>query len=42
MGFIALFGKLLLVSSIVFQAFLLYHDKKEGDEFNKNLKHAIA
>jgi hypothetical protein len=31
MGFITFVGKLLLISSILFQAFLLYQDKTEGD-----------
>jgi hypothetical protein len=31
MGFTTFIGKLFLISSILFQAFLLYQDKKEGD-----------
>jgi hypothetical protein len=31
MGFITFVGKVLLISSILFQAFILYHDRKEGD-----------
>ena len=42
MGLVRFVGKLLIVASIVFQAFLLYQDKKEGDDFNRNLKDAIA
>lgn len=42
MGLLGFLGKLLIVSSLLFQAFLLYHDKSEGDQFQKNLKDAIA
>ena len=42
MGLVRFVGKLLIVASIVFQAYLLYQDKKEGDEFNRNLKNAMV
>ena len=42
MGLVRFVGKFLIVASILFQAFLLYQDKKEGDEFNRNLKDALA
>jgi hypothetical protein len=42
MAVITYLGKFLIVASILFQAFLLYQDKKEGDQFNKNLSHAIS
>ena len=42
MGLVRFVGKFLIVASILFQAFLLYQDKKEGDEFNRNLKVALA
>lgn len=42
MGFATVLGKTLIVAAILFQAWLLYQDKKEGDEFNKNLSEAIA
>lgn len=31
MGFVTFVGKTLIIASILFQAFLLYQDKKEGD-----------
>ena len=42
MGFTSFLGKLLIVASLCFQAFLLYQDKSEGDQFNRNLKSALA
>lgn len=42
MGFSAFVGKLLIVAAICFQAYLLFQDKKEGDQFNKNLNDALA
>ena len=37
-----IFGKILIVAAIAFQAYLLFEDKSEGDVFDKNLKAAIA
>lgn len=31
MAFVTFFGKALVVAAIVFQAWLLYQDKREGD-----------
>lgn len=42
MAIATLLGKTLIVTAILFQAWLLYQDKQEGDEFNKNLSQAIA
>lgn len=42
MAFTTLLGKALVITSIIFQAFLLYQDKKEGDQFNKNLTSALS
>lgn len=42
MAFVTFFGKTLIVAAIIFQAWLLYQDKREGDEFHKNLTDAIA
>jgi len=42
MGLLGFLGKLLIVSSILFQAYLLYEDKSHSDQFQRNLKEAVA
>jgi hypothetical protein len=42
MALLGFLGKFLIVSALLFQAFLLYQDKSESDQFQKNLKNAIA
>lgn len=42
MGFVTVFGKLLIVVSIIFEAYLLYADKSAIDSFDKQLTQAIS
>jgi hypothetical protein len=42
MGVITFFGKLLIVASIAFQAYLLFADARATSAFDKQLGHALS